>query len=181
MKKKIPLWSLLPVLVILLLGGIQIGADVRLHSDQRANFIQNAWDNAANAESALNLIVSEERKTESLEEVYGALTQAVFCSEYLSNVFWTAPEHTILGKRKCLSDGINSPITVFAYAKSELEEIRRNYDLSEEFLADDYSVLRQYRDAYGALAEGLSQGNKMSDEQLAECFNAFAKAVYPHS
>ncbi len=115
LKKKIPLWSLLPVLVIVLLGGIQIGADIKLHSEQRINFIDN------------------------------------------------------------------SPTAVFAYAKSELEEVRRNYDLSEAFSTDDYSSLRQYRDAYATLAEGLLQRERLSDEQFADCFNIFAKETDPHS
>ena len=122
LKTKVPLWCLLPMFIIIICGGIQIGADARLHSEQRATFIQNARVNASNAESALNFLCSE-----------------------------------------------------------RIEEVRKSYDLEEKFSAEDDSVLRRYRDAYADLAEGLSDGRKLSDGQFADCFSAFAQAIYPHS
>ena len=179
LKTKVPLWCLLPMFIIIICGGIQIGADARLHSEQRATFIQNARVNASNAESALNFLCSERIEEEPPEEVHAALTQAILCSEYLSDAFWSVPVHTIFGKQRRLSDG--SPITYFAYAKSELEEVRKSYDLEEKFSAEDDSVLRRYRDAYADLAEGLSDGRELSDEQFAACVSGFAQAIYPHS
>lgn len=136
--RKVPLWTLLLVIVLFIIGSIQICADIDSHIKESKRFI---GDMNTYAEGIAQNLQNVCKETDDPEIVEASLIGAYLYSTDLQSLLYREPKYTILGKNFHLFTGMDvPPDRVFPYVASQLKEIRDEY-LETKVLSDTSQVL----------------------------------------
>ena len=176
--RKVPLWGLLLALVVILCCTVQICAEVKLHRDQRAAFIQSLM---AYANAISQNLSNASLNTYDSEEIHAELVGARLRSEQLYNLLSRIPEYTVFGSEKSLFDELycssTSPDEAFAYVKAQLNETFYEYQENKILSAESLSIIIWMSDAFSSFYDSLDGKDYISQKSFIDCMDTLCTTI----
>lgn len=175
-------WGARAALVVMLLCTIQTCAEVKMHYQQCADFVEAVTGHASGVADCLNDAFEHiHAPQEDFSRVEVELASACFHAESLNRYLdYRDPRYTILWFETHMLSGVTyAAAQPFHDLEQQLREIRDEYSETQDLSSQSLATIRKFADALSKFCNGLEGRALLSQKTFVNQLSTLGNTLYP--